>query len=245
MNEYFSHDYRARTDKALVRLAMVHGMAGIGVYWCIIEMLYEENGYILQSEYERISYELRVPIKLIKSVIEDFSLFCSRGDKFYSKTVLRRLKHRLEKSEKARQSVLTRWEKQKTKNVENTNVLQQQNALTTIKEEKRKKKNKEKENNFPPISPEETQIIDSSKILEKEKNCAKKEKEFTAPSLDEITSYCKARKNNIDPNKFYNHYTALGWRIGKTSIVDWQALVHTWETTQIKTKTKTKNYGNN
>lgn len=116
---------------------MSHGMAGIGIFWCIVEMLYEENGYILRSEYERIAFELRDHPDSIKSVVENFELFEFDDEKFWSKTVLERIKIRDEKSEKARKSVEKRWN--------NTNVLQSKSERNTIKVNK-SKVNKIKEN---------------------------------------------------------------------------------------------------
>ena len=107
---YFSHDYYARMDRKLVKLAMKHGMAGIGVYWCIIEMLYEECGF-LPIDYDQISFDLRTTPELIKSVINDFELFDTEDDTFFSYPVIDRLKERAGKSEKARQSIQIRWDK--------------------------------------------------------------------------------------------------------------------------------------
>ena len=71
---YFRHDCNARTDRKLINLSMKHGMQGIGIYWCVVEMLYEEGGY-LPLEYERISFELRTDTKVIQDVIQGFELF--------------------------------------------------------------------------------------------------------------------------------------------------------------------------
>lgn len=141
MNEYFSHDYRSRSDKKLVNLSMRHGMAGVGIFWCVVEMLYEEGGYIKRSEYERIAFELRDHPDSIKSVIENFELFEFDDEKFWSKSAIKRIKTREEKSEKARNSVQKRWN--------NTNVLQSNNDGNTIKE----KKIKEKKIIIPHINP--------------------------------------------------------------------------------------------
>ena len=73
---------------------MRHGMQGVGIYWCIVEMLYEESGY-LPLEYERITFELRDEKNVIRSVIEEFDLFKIEGEMFYSEAVLERLKKRL------------------------------------------------------------------------------------------------------------------------------------------------------
>jgi uncharacterized protein YdaU (DUF1376 family) len=52
---------------------------------------------------------------------------------------------------------------------------------------------------------------------------------FSPPTLQEVSEYCKARGNGVDPVKFHAHYTARGWKMGKTPMKDWQAAVVTWE----------------
>ncbi|HNG97554.1 MAG TPA: DUF4373 domain-containing protein, partial [Candidatus Absconditabacterales bacterium] len=105
---YFSHDYNARSDGKLIKVAMKYGMEGIGTYWCIIEMLYEEGGYLDLEEYERITFELRMEYKIVESILNDFGLFEKDDKKFWSNSVLDRLKQRMIKSEKARISVQKR-----------------------------------------------------------------------------------------------------------------------------------------
>jgi len=132
---YFSHDYNARNDRKLVNVIMKHSMCGIGVYWCLVEMLYEEGGY-LPTEYERISFELRTDTNVVQSVINDFDLFKTDADKFWSDAVLERLQERCDKSEKARESINKRWDKYKR----NTTVIQSNEDRNTIKERKEKEK---------------------------------------------------------------------------------------------------------
>lgn len=57
-------------------------------------------------------------------------------------------------------------------------------------------------------------------------------KRFQKPTTEEIRAYCQERKNNIDPEKFFNHYEAIGWKIGKNPMRDWCAAVRTWESNQ-------------
>lgn len=52
---------------------------------------------------------------------------------------------------------------------------------------------------------------------------------FIKPLLEEIKTYCLERKNNVDPQKFIDHYDANGWRVGKNKMVNWKAAVRTWE----------------
>ena len=36
-------------------------------------------------------------------------------------------------------------------------------------------------------------------------------KRFVAPTLEEIRAYCLERKNNVDPQKFYDYFSASNW----------------------------------
>lgn len=108
---YFSHDYNARSDEKIIKLISKTGWEGYGLYWAIIEKLYEANGF-LKKDYECIAFDLRTQCERIKEVIESgLFLFCN--DKFYSKSVNARLSHRKGKSETARQSAFIRWNKPK------------------------------------------------------------------------------------------------------------------------------------
>lgn len=55
------------------------------------------------------------------------------------------------------------------------------------------------------------------------------ELKFVPPTLEEVERYCKERNNLVDPVRFINHYQSNGWKVGKTSMKDWQACVRTWE----------------
>lgn len=63
----------------------------------------------------------------------------------------------------------------------------------------------------------------------------KKEKKirsiFRKPTVEQIKNYCKERKNNIDPQYFFDKNEGNGWVTGrnKTPIKDWEAVVRTWE----------------
>ena len=52
---------------------------------------------------------------------------------------------------------------------------------------------------------------------------------FKPPSLEEIKAYCLERKNNVDPETFYDFYESKGWMVGKNKMKDWQSAVRNWE----------------
>lgn len=128
---YFSHDYNARNDEKIKELIFKHGMAGYGIYWSIIEELYQ-NANALLLNYERIAFELRTECELVKSVINDFNLFVIDDKNFSSFSVANRLNERANKSEKARASADKRWN--------NANAMQSHSEGNAIKERKVKEK---------------------------------------------------------------------------------------------------------
>lgn len=46
---YFSHDSNARNDPKILAMRAVFGMEGYGRYWCLIEILRDEDGYKLEK----------------------------------------------------------------------------------------------------------------------------------------------------------------------------------------------------
>ncbi len=56
-------------------------------------------------------------------------------------------------------------------------------------------------------------------------------RKFIIPSIEDIKAYCIERNNNVNPEKFFDHYQSNGWKVGKNSMKDWKAAVRTWEKT--------------
>jgi hypothetical protein len=127
---YFSHDYNTRADEKIKLLIRKHGMLGYGIFWAIIEDLYN-NANALQTDYEGIAFDLRADSEMVKSIINDFNLFIINGDCFGSESVDRRLKERIKKSKQASESANYRWN--------NANAMRTQCDSNAIKESKGKK----------------------------------------------------------------------------------------------------------
>lgn len=127
---YFSHDYNARTNPKVKKLMLKHGMAGYGVFWSIVEDLYN-NANALPLDYDCIAYDLRVDELMVKSIINDFDLFVISGHIFGSRSIENRLSKRDEKSAKARESAQKRWSK---KPEDDANALPPQSEGNAIKD---------------------------------------------------------------------------------------------------------------
>ncbi len=90
---YFSHDSNAQNDPKIIKLLYSHGWEGYGIYWAIIEKLRSEPNYIMETNYDMLSYALRCETDIVKSIIEGFDLFEIDDVYFYSIS----LKNRMEK----------------------------------------------------------------------------------------------------------------------------------------------------
>ena len=69
----------------------------------------------------------------------------------------------------------------------------------------------------------------SNKIKENKTKQNKIKENNIKPSLQDVIDYCNERNNGIDANKWYDYYTANGWKIGRNPMKDWKACVRTWE----------------
>ncbi|MBQ2006811.1 MAG: DUF4373 domain-containing protein, partial [Bacteroidales bacterium] len=98
-SQYLTHDLGARNDAKIVELQMELGCEGIGIYWCLIEMLWEQGGY-LPCKYKALAFSIRgTQEDTVRRVVEDFGLFVIDGDEFYSQSALDRLVHKKNQSE--------------------------------------------------------------------------------------------------------------------------------------------------
>lgn len=141
--QYFPHDYNARNDPKLQELLVEYGIEAIGVYWCIVEMLYEQDGYLPIKTCKSIAFALHVDTDVVQGIINNFGLFESDTEKFWSNSILARLKERENVSNSKKAAALKRWQPNE-KSIDNANAMQMQctsNAIK-IKEKENKKENK-------------------------------------------------------------------------------------------------------
>jgi hypothetical protein len=68
-------------------------------------------------------------------------------------------------------------------------------------------------------------------------------KRFVPPTIEEVKAYCIERNNNVDPQRFIDHYTSNGWMVGKNKMKDWKASVRTWERTDQERKPSQQKHG--
>ena len=65
---------------------------------------------------------------------------------------------------------------------------------------------------------------------DKEKDKKKYKKRFVKPTLEEVIAYCKERNNNVDPQKFFDYFSASDWIDSKGKpVISWKQKIITWE----------------
>ena len=147
---YFSHDSNARNDLKCMRLRRLCGMAGYGLYWCVIEMLRDASEFRLPlAMREDIVYELRADDSHFAALI-DCGLLEHDDQWFWSESLCRRMSAFTAKREQARNagrvSAQRRCSVDSTElNDRSTTVEHPLNDRSTTVEPKRVKESKVKE----------------------------------------------------------------------------------------------------
>ena len=113
MSEYINHKISNRSEYVFRKLIERKGAAAYGVYWYILEELYESGGKMLFEEIESISNALCVRKDFVASVIKSFSLFQYDSDSFWSDEVIEQIEKRQKLKDKRKEAANKRWVSEK------------------------------------------------------------------------------------------------------------------------------------
>lgn len=114
---YFSHDSNARHDPKMTAMRGTYGAAGYGWYWMLIEMMMESSEYKLDmhSKYTFNAFALQLQAEsmqienFVKDCIDEFDLFITDGQFFWSQSLLRRMEKRKDVSKSRSDAANKRW----------------------------------------------------------------------------------------------------------------------------------------
>lgn len=112
---YFRHDYNARNDIKLQSVITKHGAVGIGVYWIIVEMLYQNGGELPLDIARNISVAYFTDFKVVESVINDFDLFENDGNVFWSVRIRQAIDNTKKVSDARKAASRQRWSRKQEK----------------------------------------------------------------------------------------------------------------------------------
>ena len=134
---YFSHDANAQHDPKIIKMLSEIGWEGYGLYWAVVERLRNEPDYCMPTDYDCIAYALRTDKDTIKHLVEEYDLFKLNDGKFYSISLSERMKKKDERSQKARESALKRWDG----NANAKRIISEPNAIKESKVKEKKVNN--------------------------------------------------------------------------------------------------------
>lgn len=111
----FQHEYGARNDPKIQDILFEVGAAGGFAWWVIVEMLYEQGGYLPRGKktINQIAYSAHCDEAVVEYVIEKSGLFKMDKNRFWSEKVLFQLEERNNKSISAKRSAAAKWDKWK------------------------------------------------------------------------------------------------------------------------------------
>jgi hypothetical protein len=140
---YFQHDSNARCDPKILEMISVYGMAGYGMYWVLVELLREQTDYKLDisGKYSINGMAMQMYTdndtakKFIGDCINEFHLFESDGNCFWSNSLKQRMKNLDEKRQKARDAANKRWENKPEEPTDNAETMHPQCDSNASREE--------------------------------------------------------------------------------------------------------------
>lgn len=221
---FFSHDYNARQDPKMQEVLMDYGVAGIGIYWCIVEQLYEQGGRMALASIKAIAFALHVVQDDVRSIVMNYGLFDNDGTEFWSPSASRRLDERREIIEKRAKAATKRWSKNAKetdtdanapKNDANAMQMQKKNdAMQCYIKESKVKEIKEKESNNNYLC-----IAQSATEEERER------------FLEIFTFELNFQEPQQEVERFVAHYDASGWcrKDSTIPVKNKEALARMWK----------------
>ena len=218
---YFAHDYNARNDPKLQNVLFDLGVEGIGVFWCIIEQLYEQGGKLPLHYCKSIAFALHVDFKCVERLVNDYGLFKNDGENMWSESVLNRLNRRSEVSEKRKLAALARWRQ----NIENQSQTQ---APASCRQVSENASVMQMQSNSNANAEHKVKEIKEKEII-KEREKEKTARRFIPPTVEEVKARIDEMGYTFDAEAFIAFYQSNGWMVGKSKMKDWRAAMVTWQ----------------
>lgn len=208
----FQHEYEARNTPGIQLIMRKHGMGGVGAYWCIVEILFENGGKMSVSSFQEIAFELHVTKELVESIVFDFGLFeCDENrQSFWNTKIIEEVERKRRVSDARKGAISKRWQR---------NSAASDSAPIPKREHP-------KSVDTPPPRAKEGNLFGMEEPRKPESTARRVY--FIPPTVEEVRQYCEQKQYDIDPETFVAFYESKGWMIGKNKMKNWHMALVTW-----------------
>lgn len=188
--QYITHDLGARNDPKLLDVQMEMGGQGLAIFWCLVEMLWENDGR-MPMNFRAIAFSLRwATAEEVERVIRDFGLFEDDGKEFWSRSALERIAQKKDRIQARSEAA---------RNAGQASARARQNNRATPVEQ--------------PLNERTTPVEPINKDINKEK---KKERNInnsplTAADFFEIFFFENVKDPAGEAARFVKYYEERGW----------------------------------
>jgi len=205
--KWFSHEARASRDVKLRKLLMKYGYEGYGLYWYCLENiclgLEPDLSFELEQDSAILAHEGNMDTLKVEECMEymvGLELFDINESGVIS--CMKLAKFLGESS---------------TRN----------NKLKGIIREAKGKDNSQTVSDSPRLSKDcPPDMIRDNKIREEKVKSASR---FTPPTLEEVKTYVNEKAyRGFDCERFIDHYTSNGWKVGKNPMKSWKSAANNW-----------------
>lgn len=198
---YFKHDQGARNDPKMRLLRALHGAEGLGLYWCIVEELYEQGGTIDDVAIEGTAADLRiVDARPIVATMVRVGLLEQQNGLYGIERVFVELDKRAAKSTKQRERVNVRWDRERSR---------KQNDVTKSTDAGDTNCTPNDTSGIPPVYSSDTTVIPLKDRSKKVDKSSKK-------------NSLRVREDDVGFDAFWEFYRRKGSR--RLALVEWAKL---------------------
>lgn len=232
---YLTHDLGARNDPKLMALVLEMGGQGKAIWWDLVEMLWEQEGY-LPMNFKVLSFDLRYCTpEDIQRVVTEFELFKNDGQRFWNESALNRIQHKANISNQRRgagqASGAARRIKDGTNDEQIESIPEQMPNTCSGNEGTNAEQmfNKCSANDEQPSNKIINIINKYNKLTNQDKSI------YTAYAGEDIESFLiifhfekNSRRAAHEVARFLAHYSPTNWMIGGQPVMNKEALARRW-----------------
>ena len=129
---YFDHDDGAHCDTKIIRVKRKFGYQGYGVFWLVLEVLHQNEGFVTDDILDDVMYQERIDEEWFEQFIDfcvSIDLFRRENGVLYSERMLTDIQAFKQLAEKRKAAINSRWNKRTGDGQpDNRNIKQEDNA---------------------------------------------------------------------------------------------------------------------